>query len=52
MVTTLLDIAGLILLTAAAYVLGGLWLALAVAGVCCLLVSFRIQAAAAKARRR
>lgn len=52
MVTTLLDIAGLLLLIAAAFVLGGLWLALAVAGACCLLASWQIEKAKARAKVR
>lgn len=42
MLTTLLDIVGLVLLVAAALVAFGPAAALAVAGICCLAVSWRL----------
>lgn len=43
MLTTLLELVGLVLLVAAAAVYGGLALALAVAGALCLLVAWRLS---------
>lgn len=55
MVTDLLEVAGLVLLVAAAFVFAGLAAALATAGVCCLAASWAVQRGLARqrtARRR
>lgn len=51
--TTLLELVGLVLIVAAAYVWGGLACALAIAGACCLFASWTItRATRAQVRRR